>query len=594
MALFPRRWFAGVVPLLFSLFIVDSVASGQCPSVPTPNVTSSTIPTDVCIPDGFGSLPIDYFDDYSWRSFIAMVWPASNGRRGVPDASKTVGDPGPRVFETYKSLWEIFHRDGTPPSSGSFNDYEAAAQNACNSVPAFGDLVIASFSKFSDLGQADFGTLVGPIAAQNGKYVRYVTHYNQKEFDQIFAKQWFLRSNLPTIPGPIASPPQPFPDGSIDLKSAWMDLSGFSAAQKARYYTKTAMVLNPDTGRCAAVEMGLVGLHIVQKTPTRPQWIWSSFEQIDNVPPAESGSAGLAFNNGNGTPMPPSNPLSLSPLAPQPVTPFNITRSALAPIHPNSAVTNARYRQLLQGTVWKNYQLTLTQWPIGSGSQPVPASQGGDMTHTFPGAQLTSAISNTVLETFDQETPRRGCMNCHNQARLRGDFLWSMLDHAFPPVSGTPDFFRMPEFRNLRRLMLETSVAKVSSPAIGTLKTGAPVSLKSYADVQKLIDAVLTRNNEISGVAGAPHGSFWNSLTYDQFVNGNVPGVADPATGQPIPILVKGNSGASNLILSLQGKGPLFNPDTGTIGQMPANGPPMFTNDEIAAVASWIDAGCPK
>ena len=28
--------------------------------------------------------------------------------------------------------------------------------------------------------------------------------------------------------------------------------------------------------------MGLVGLHIAHKTQHAPQWIWSTFEQVDN------------------------------------------------------------------------------------------------------------------------------------------------------------------------------------------------------------------------------------------------------------------------------------------------------------------------
>jgi hypothetical protein len=95
-------------------------------------------------------------------------------------------------------------------------------------------------------------------------------------------------------------------------------------------------------------------------------------------------------------------------------------------------------------------------------------------------------------------------------------------------------------------------------------------------------------------VAGAPHKAFWATMPYDDFVNGAVPGVQDPNTGGPLPILVKGNSAKSNLILSLQGNGPLFDPNTGAFGQMPANGPPMFTGDQIQQIADWIDAGCPE
>ena len=119
------------------------------------------------------------------------------------------------------------------------------------------------------------------------------------------------------------------------------------------------------------------------------------------------------------------------------------------------------------------------------------------------------------------------------------------------------------------------------------------LQLKSFADVQRFITQVLSQNGQQGGVQSAPHQAFWTSLTYDQFVNGNVPGITDPNTGQPMPILVKGNSAQSNLILSLQGQGAAFGPD-GAIGQMPANGPPFFTPDEISAIATWIDSGCPR
>jgi hypothetical protein len=117
--------------------------------------------------------------------------------------------------------------------------------------------------------------------------------------------------------------------------------------------------------------------------------------------------------------------------------------------------------------------------------------------------------------------------------------------------------------------------------------------LNSFADVQNFLDQVLADNNEATALSFAPHKVFWRSLTYDQFVNGNVPGVTDPATNLPMPVLVKGNSANSNLIMALQGIGATFGPDS-VIGQMPANGPPFFTADQIASIAAWIDNGCPQ
>ncbi len=118
------------------------------------------------------------------------------------------------------------------------------------------------------------------------------------------------------------------------------------------------------------------------------------------------------------------------------------------------------------------------------------------------------------------------------------------------------------------------------------------MALKSFAEVQAFITKVLTDNSDIGKVQNAPHDAFWNQLTYDQFVNGNVPGVTDLNTGAPIPILVKGKSSSSNIILSLQGKG-LFDPQTGEFPRMPEGGTP-FTQEQINQIADWIDAGCPQ
>ena len=89
---------------------------------------------------------------------------------------------------------------------------------------------------------------------------------------------------------------------------------------------------------------------------------------------------------------------------------------------------------MLHGTPWEFYQIATTQWPRLEGNQaaPVPATQGGEITTTFPGAGATSAFANLTMETFDQGRPQLGCMSCHNQARMTVDFLWSLMDHAYP------------------------------------------------------------------------------------------------------------------------------------------------------------------
>lgn len=107
--------------------------------------------------------------------------------------------------------------------------------------------------------------------------------------------------------------------------------------------------------------------------------------------------------------------------------------------------------------------------------------------------------------------------------------------------------------------------------------------LNSYKDVQAFFNDFIAAN-QVS-IEDSPHGAFWNDLTYDQFVNGNVP------SRPGVKILVSANAADSNLIKIL--KGPL------TVGaqsfrRMPGGGPVYMTDEMIATLADWIDRGCPN
>ena len=94
------------------------------------------------------------------------------------------------------------------------------------------------------------------------------------------------------------------PDGAIETKAAWRILT--STDQQERYLTRIAILVNPSTLACTQATMGLVGLHIVQKTPTQPQFVWATFEQVDNLPSAKKPVAAeslppVTFNNASCT-----------------------------------------------------------------------------------------------------------------------------------------------------------------------------------------------------------------------------------------------------------------------------------------------------
>src|SRR5271169_968075 len=54
--------------------------------------------------------PFPEFDNFAWRAFIALNWPSliDPAHRGVPDRARKLGDPGVRVWESFKARYELF------------------------------------------------------------------------------------------------------------------------------------------------------------------------------------------------------------------------------------------------------------------------------------------------------------------------------------------------------------------------------------------------------------------------------------------------------------------------------------------------------
>src|SRR5262249_50140308 len=165
---FLPRWacVAATIGLMAAFTPASAFAQAPCPSpvptaVPPPNLTApeaTLVPGDVCIPAFVpGGLPIDYFDNYSWRAFIAFAWPALSGQRGVPDRNQPItATDRPLVFETYKADWETFQPGGVPPSEFNSNASfwtSNPTQSPCPQAKP-GDFLLAPVSKFRNVGLA--------------------------------------------------------------------------------------------------------------------------------------------------------------------------------------------------------------------------------------------------------------------------------------------------------------------------------------------------------------------------------------------------------------------------------------------------------
>ncbi|HXC49692.1 MAG TPA: hypothetical protein VN634_02290 [Candidatus Limnocylindrales bacterium] len=414
------------------------------------------LPDDVAIPNGFGGNPIEFFDDFSWRSFIALNWPAqtpgpAGATRGVADAAAAFGDTTkPLLWESWKTDWEMI------PGANCLGDAAGCAirpwnemgENPCGTPSSPDTKVLAAFSTFENLAQAGFGNLEGPIVDQGKHYARFEIHVNRPTFEPIFQRKLFLRANLPTPANPVV-----FADGaggnphSVLVKAAWRDLTGLAPEKRARFLVRSALVFDPVALTCAQRDVGLVGFHILQKTISRPQWIWSTFEHVDNIPESSAsapgevkGEAPFSFNDGAGSPKSPkTTPLSATNLPVDQPNPTQILREKK--IHASTGGTNALYQNApgVSTTVFRFYRLVMTQWPVvvknpdGTEARGVPAN-------TFPGAGSDqTAFSNSVIETFRQKPIVNGCMNCHDLATqdASSDFVWFLTTRAIPAV-GSP------------------------------------------------------------------------------------------------------------------------------------------------------------
>jgi hypothetical protein len=401
-------------------------ASGEDLPHPTPLV-SFVVPSEVDAPVDPDANETALFDDYSWRAFIALNWPAKPGSRGVPDETKKFGDFSEFATRTVWGTWkredELFQGEGLAPSNESSID----VYSLCGDPPLAGSgqtMVMGSFGNFRDFNQAGNGRFGGPLVAQNHTYVRFEVRLNPVEFD--FIRDHPIDRQL-KMPGADA-PKLRLPNNCIAVKAAWKIIKEEELpAARSRYYLVDAMVLDPITNTCKMQKMGLVGFHIVQKTLRRPQWVWSSFEHVDNVPePGTKPSPGRRFSFND-----PSRPQLLDPaIAPPSISksnpPLNRPRAMQVIRSKKIAIstrkTNEDYQALLKGTVWENYMLVMTQWP----KFPEPEEENGaPFPGQFTGPDPMTNIANTTMETYFQKSAATSCMSCHDVARRQGtDFVW--------------------------------------------------------------------------------------------------------------------------------------------------------------------------
>ena len=377
------------------------------------------------------------FDITAWKAFLALNWPVTDDADPKPGTPITSPDGQPR-WSFWRPSQSIFLPNGERPTP-----WDAAAAAAQEKS---GELVLkktkAAWRQHAS-PQDNFEAFSGPLVDQNGKWVRFEALVNHEEFDYIRTNELYSLDGQVAFTQRDSGNEVDFPantgdkHGAIEIKLAWKEISPGEDA--SRMYTTRVKVriagpaASDGKPRMRTITAGLVGMHIAMRTASSPQWIWATFEQIDNTrqnPMAHGMShpsfMNAALANAPVNVLPPMNALPKTPggtdytswFEDLTTTPVQVKRIALptqpglndfdAAISLEVAALNKQVQAMLQkqGSVFQYYELIGTQWPVHPNA---PAFVGGNdsapdsLMHKTPGDVVPSFLVNTTMETYFQK-----------------------------------------------------------------------------------------------------------------------------------------------------------------------------------------------
>jgi hypothetical protein len=470
----------------------DGAAAETCPALavaPPVELCESltaldpTMPTDVAVsPD---ELPVDHaqrmFDCLSWRTFVALNWPAMKGCRGVPDGAEQFGKgDGARVWETFKTVYEVFQHDdrGWDPADQEWNSDAPALQ--CG-AEAQGRKVVYRTTKggfhFDAVVESEqaFPTSFNTLTDQAGNLVRYEIRFNRDEFEFI-KRSGTAKTGSYSYGGPLLEEGEilSLPDnrngfegiGALEVKASWKEIT--AADDASRYYTQDIVIYEPKAEQiCRQATLGLLGLHVARKTYHAPYFTWATFEHVDNTPPAGSNGDGRQYTlfSNECAANPPDACWAIQPpvgdrdkaccanlmLNTAVLTGVSNHVTRLEPVGPIEL--NEAFRRLFAaaGSPFQHYQLIGTQFALGARDPANPERLRRQFCNpnsplAIPPAttkecftQVPDKLRNTSMESFiasygttTQMTASDSCLNCHVGGGFDSSYIW--LDARQLPV----------------------------------------------------------------------------------------------------------------------------------------------------------------
>ena len=432
-------------PIVADCNVTPDVDTREKPPKTTPVtsalITSSQPCAETVTPNGLTNNPLTDlqrgFDFYSWLTFMALNSPADGA---VIGKSPKGSDPITRWEspENYRQLADIMLPEGRRPLWGT-----PVVPPECRSEYKSGMMIIKVIEEsFNQPFKS------GPLIDQNGRYALFDILINKPMFDYIVEHGLYSKAGQQTFsdrvvfpsgsnPGDKKGQATPGRMGAVMLKVSWKILDGKDDPK--RFHTVQALVDVPnlndpyDTPTCVRATLGMVGFHVGHKTRNRPQWIWTTFEHVDNAPEQkdiDGNKLRTHYNFYN-----PACDVMQCPTNQTPPRPWGLGRSLkfhspfrsqvvrTTSLFAGARELNQAFQSILGGTAWENYMLVSTQWPSDFGCATSP-----DPTHEVDQtcAPAPTYLANTTLETYSQagldgQTPlaTSSCMACHGNATTR-------------------------------------------------------------------------------------------------------------------------------------------------------------------------------
>lgn len=453
-------------------------ASAGCLNAPVINgsVTQPHVPGDSQVLSQAG------FNCFGWSEFLALNWPAAAPGEPAESSFQRFGEPGdtsPTVWETFMNVHGVMRPGAAPPIPwGASADVPAAcrphAEKHDGPIRALRRTTKFSidFDATADVQEAHPHGNPNWLADRDGNLVFYEILMNRAEYHYFVDNQFYDADkqyqavtngqHIDFPQGVVGREP-----GAIEIKAAWLSVPADEADDPKwvkNYKLSEALVYDPhNPDFCEHRTVALVGLHILHKTTTQPQWTWATFEHVNNTPDQAEVDRGNVpkdkyrfFNpdfveeavspecqtyktdtcqplGGNtkthkAPNTPPPYCLKLAKERPDDFTclpkPVQVTRVHPIPdtlINPAVSLNKWVHEQIAaqnKHSVFLNYELVSVLWSDSA----VDENQPGEAVPTVPlslsGLRPTVAdlpLANTMMETYVQE---KTCQDCHSNAAI--------------------------------------------------------------------------------------------------------------------------------------------------------------------------------